>query len=597
MKRSNRIVVAAAVILAVVAACSVLKKENAEKDIRVFLTTFQGSLASTDEEILKYFESRQSKEAIISAVRILQNKEHEFIECIASFDNADITTEDKGLKVVIPVAFRTKDLDNGQDGASSIVMFVKQKDDSFVITKLEAEEFYKTFADIRNMIEWSVELKLEMREREPIYALAKVLQMKFDSVVWYTTYKTQRYFYAVNGNWIGYENRWQKRHGDPDCKMGLIDDEGNIIVPLEYDLVGTLGFHFDDEVEVKKDGKVGYFNIATKQVTIPTSYDMIIPYEKDHARAIVKQDTVYGWIDEAYQYQSGFPSAQAQKWVRSFAFFPKDLKLKADSVISFAEVPNADGAGSGIVMPPSYLVQTGIFNEVIVGISTTKVPLNGWTDYLVTDGTMLEKITDKIEAVLTTITERYLDGREEFYTYNRLAFVNDKFDTLAVSDVPTSGKISFKQIDSTLLELKFDASNFEGSDIAEYNFPEYAYFRLSTDLTVSKLESRRSFAFTQFVKIDSSYLSGEFTRYTEEAGEVQATFLSLKTLNYMRNQILADYGYRFTAEEDVAQFQYADWYKPQYDTVQECEEQMNEIDLHNLRFLDQVIAQMGTKRV
>ncbi len=320
--------------------------------------------------------------------------------------------------------------------------------------------------------------KLEMRKREPIYTLAKVLQANFDSVVWYTTYKEQRYFYAVNGNWIGYNNRWEKRQGNPDCKMGLIDDEGNIVIPVAYDLVGTLGFHFEDQVEVKKDGKVGYFSISEKQLTIPTEYDMIIPYGKDAVFAIVKKDTEYGWIDEAYQFKSGFPSAEAEKWVSSFAFLPKDLKLKGDSVISFAEVPNAEGAGSGIVMPPSYLVKTGIFNEVIVGISTTQVPLNGWTDYLVTDGTVLEKITDKIEAVLTTITERYLDGREEFYTYNRLAFVNDKFDTLAVSDVPTSGKISFKQIDSTLLELKFDASNFEGATSLNITFPSMHTFSL-----------------------------------------------------------------------------------------------------------------------
>ncbi len=63
----------------------------------------------------------------------------------------------------------------------------------------------------------------------------------------------------------------------------------------------------------------------------------------------------------------------------------------------------------------------------------------------------------------------------------------------------------------------------------------------------------------------------------------------------MRNEILADYGYRFTAEADVAQFQYADWYQPQYDTVQECEERMTAVDLQNLQFLDRMIMQIGNK--
>lgn len=599
MKLPNRVLVAAISFVAVVAGCSVLKKENSEKDVRVFLTTFQSSLGSSDEEILRYFETRQSREAVLSAVKVLQNKEHEFIECVASFDNAEIFIAEKSVKVVIPVSFQTKNLEYAQDGATTLEMTLRAKNDSFVITQLQAENFYKTFADIRNTIEWSVEQKLEMRKREPIYTLAKVLQAKFDSVVWYTTYKDRRYFYVVNGNWIGYTNRWEKRHGDPDCKMGLIDDEGNIIVPLEYDLVGTLGFHFDDQVEVKKNGKVGYFNLSTKQITIPADYDMIIPYGKGQSLAIVKNDSSYGWIDEAYQYKTGFPSTAAEKWVNSFAFLPRDLKLQADSTISFAEVPNADGAGSGIVMPPSYLVKTGIFNEVVVGISTTPVPINGWTDYLVTGATTLEKITNKVEAVFTTITERYLEGREEFYTYNRLAFVNEKFDTLTVTDIPTSGKINFTRIDSTLLEVKFDASYYPESDAgmaAEYNMPQYTYFRLKPDLTVSKLESVRTFPFTEFVKIDSAYLAGDFTMWTQE-GEVQTSFLSFATLNFMRNEILAANGYRFTGEAELDQFKYVNWYQPRFDTIQQCEEQMTETDLHNLHFLDRIITRMGDKPV
>jgi hypothetical protein len=47
-------------------------------------------LSSTDENILRYFETRQSKEAILTMVRILQNKEEEFIDCVAAFDDAVI---------------------------------------------------------------------------------------------------------------------------------------------------------------------------------------------------------------------------------------------------------------------------------------------------------------------------------------------------------------------------------------------------------------------------------------------------------------------------------------------------------------------------
>jgi hypothetical protein len=599
MKSRRLMLITSVALIVAAAACSVLKKENSEKDIRVFLSTFQSSLSAPDEQILRYFESKQSREAILAAIRILQNKEHEFITCTAAFDEATITVEDNGINVVVAASFKSKDLDHDYDGASSLTLTLKSKNGSFVITQLHAEEFYKAFADIRNGMEWNVERKLEMRKREPIYALAKVLQTSYDSIVWYTIYKGQRYFYAVkDGDWVGYTTRYEKRLGDPNCKMGLIDDEGKVVVPLEYDLVGTPGFSFPDIVEVKKDGRIGYYSLAAEELVIEPVYDMIIPYQQENVYVIVKKDGNYGWIDQGYVYTPGFPSPAAESWLKGFSFLPKNLVLQADSTIAFAEVPNADGAGNGIVMPPSYLVKTGLFSEVVTGISTTPMPINGWTEYVTTGGTLLQSISDKINAVMTTITERYLDGREEFYTYNRVSFVNQQQDTLAVSDIASSGSIIIKQIDSTLLELRFNADWSEGSEFEEFNIPICEYFRMGDDLSVIRLQSRRMFSFTEFVKIDSGYLTGNFNGWHEETGdEFQSNFLSLSTLNYMRNEILAQYGYRFADEIAQGRFKYADWYKPQYDKVEEFQDQMTEIDLYNMMFLDKVIALMQDKPV
>lgn len=598
MKLRHPIVLVSIFFSIVVAACSILKKEDSEKDIKVFLTTFQGSLASSDDEILRHFESRQTKEAILAAVRILQNKEHAFIECIAAFNDASITIEEYGVKVVVPITVKTKEIDNALEEKSALTLILRAKDENFVITELQGEEFYQTFAGIRNTIEWSVERLTELRKRQPIYELARVLQAKFDSVVWYTTYQDKKYFYAVNGKWVGYTNRFEKRHNEHDCKMGLIDDEGNVVIPVEYDLIGSIGFPFADLVEVKKDGKVGYFDIARGQLLQEPVYDMVIPYQKGSAFAITRQDTLYGWIDRSFHYNEGFPSPEAADWVLSYEFLPTNLRLKADSTIAFAEIPHIEWAGFGIVVPPSYLVKTGIFNEVITGISTTAIPISGWTDYVETGATMLEAVTDKIYAVMTSITERYIDGREEFYTYNRLTFVNEKRDTLAVSDLSNDGEVKFRQISSTLLEVKFDVNRYEGSDLAESNIPEYIYYFLGENLSVEKLPSRRTFAFTQFVKIDSTYLTGDFNTWNSETQlEDKTTFLSLATLNYMRNEILASYNYRFTDEAGQNQFRYADWYTPLYDTVEEIHGQMTEIDRYNLAFLDKVMALMTDKPV
>ncbi|MFD1000740.1 YARHG domain-containing protein [Ohtaekwangia kribbensis] len=580
-------------VLLFTAACSVLKKEDPEKEIVAFLTTFQNTLSQPDEAILDLFDAKQSKESILSVVKILQNKEHEFILCTALYNQPQISKEETGIKVVIPVNFAPQNIEEDFHEETSITFWLKPGKDSFVITKVEGEEFYKSFASIRGNLEWSVERIRELKKREQIYTRAAELQQRYDSVIWFATHEKKNYYYVVKGSWTNYF--YDDNPKSSDYTMGLVDEAGEVIIPVEYELIGTLAFEVPGMVEIKKEGKAGYFNLETRQLVIPAAYDMIIPYAQDNSFAIVKQDSIYGWIDRTYQYHEGFPSENSARWVKSFEFLPKNLKLQSDTR-TFCEIPNQQGAGYGIIMPPSYLVTTGVFREIVGGISTTPVPLNGWTDYVETKGTLLQAVTDKINAVITTITERYIDGREEFYTYNRLTLVDGKQDTLAVSSFYTSGEIVFRKLNDSLLELKCDQDSPEGSEFDEYNMPVYTYFSMSEDLSVNSYTSHRSFPQSQFVKLDSTYLSGNFKVWTEE-GERESKFLSLATITYMRDEILADYGFRFADATTQERFKYYNWYRPQYDKVEDFQEQLSDEDRHNLDFLNRMIEMLKSKPV
>jgi hypothetical protein len=248
-------------------------------------------------------------------------------------------------------------------------------------------------------------------------------------------------------------------------------------------------------------------------------------------------------------------------------------------------------------MPPSYLVNTGVFKEIVGGISTTPVPLNGWTEYVETKGTLLQTVTDKINAVITTITERYIDGREEFYTYNRLTLVDGKQDTLAVSSFYTSGDIVFRKLNDSVLELKCDQDSPEGSEFLEYNIPVYTYFSLGEDLSVNPYTSHRSFPQSQYAKLDSTYLSGKFNTWGDNGEQGESDFLSLTTITYMRDEILADYGFRFVDAETTERFKYYNWYRPQYDKVEDFQELLSEEDRHNLDFLNRIIDMLKGKPV
>jgi hypothetical protein len=464
-----------------------------------------------------------------------------------------------------------------------------------VITLLEGEEFYKKFAELRSNMQWDVEREEALKTRRPIYARAQEIQKGYDSVIWYTTYKDKNYFYVVNGKWVNYFKDYDSKEKNlaTDYKMGLVDEAGTVIIPAEYELVGTIGFVHPDVVEVRKDGKTGYYQVATKQLIIAPAYDMIVPYDVAGAYALVSTDSVRGWLDAQYQYHEGFPSTDAEDWFKKFGFLPKELTLQSGNQ-SLCEIANEENAGYGIVLPPSCYVRTGLFEEIVAGLTTTDMPFAGWKEYVSTNGTLFEKITDGIGALVTNITERYVEGREEFYTRNRLVFISPTNDTLAVSDVMGESVTRLRRIGEDLIEIESKRSDYgywdEDSYIKEYDIPIYTYFRLS-DGAIAEQQSARVCTFTEFVKLDSSYITGAFHYGNIESGESEATaMLSLTTLQFMHNEILAGYGYRFKDSVDIEKFSR---YPQNVESLEDLQDQFTEIDRHNLIFLDRVIASLA----
>src|SRR5688572_6770583 len=89
--------------------CSILKNEDPEKNVRNFLLAFQTDLTKSNEEILAKFRVKQSQEAVLSVIGILQNKDP-FVVCEASIADAQITFVNELVKIEIPSTFRLKDI-------------------------------------------------------------------------------------------------------------------------------------------------------------------------------------------------------------------------------------------------------------------------------------------------------------------------------------------------------------------------------------------------------------------------------------------------------------------------------------------------------
>jgi hypothetical protein len=579
--------------------CSVLKKEDTEQKVRVFIQKFEQSLAGDEKSILELFDTPQSKESVLSAITVLQNKDTKLIECSPTFASASVSFEDETIKVIIPVKFESKNSEFEYKEETSLLLWLKPRMDSYVVSKLGAESFYETFAKIKNEMKWEVQREHAFAEREVHYAAARTLESSFDSVVWFATYNKKPYYYVVTGHWTNYVRNYEPGV-NIGVAMGVVDGSGKVVIPQEYDLIGTLGFSFSGIVEVKKNNKVGYYDFENRQLLIPAQYDVIIPYGKQNVLCLVKNEQSYGYYNFFHEYKEGFPSEEIKKWVDDFMFIPEKLQLK-NGVQAMCEIPAKEHAGFGIVVPPSYLVRTGIFREVVGGITTTEFPLEGWTDYLETEGTVSQRVSESLLALVTTIRERYLEGRQEFYTHSKIVFVGPGHDTLKVGDIP-AGETTIRKLDS-LIEVKYvyrEDYYYEQMSWPDI-VPGYSYFAISEDLKIKPLKTLRSFSETQFVKLDSTYFTGKFfhSRY-DTLGEQdhwvqeEINFFTQPTIKFMRDEILASYGVKLE-NQDNANFEI--FHDVPAVTRAEAEQLFNDIDRHNIRFLEELLGEMVTVAV
>jgi hypothetical protein len=105
------------------------------------------------------------------------------------------------------------------------------------------------------------------------------------------------------------------------------------------------------------------------------------------------------------------------------------------------------------------------------------------------------------------------------------------------------------------------------------------------------LKTVRSYSQVAFVKLDSSYIKGSFKHYDREAEQlVPNDFLTQETIIDMRDEILAAYGFVFDDPVRTEYFKRFDWYKAEHISREEFAGEMTEIDQHNLRFLESLIA-------
>lgn len=618
--------------LSVLFQCGSVKPNEEEALVRNMLLDLNRDLKTLSSTAIlkKYFShTKRSKEALGKVVDILKNRDSLQVISKMDFNNITYTAYKEYTDVIVNGVLETAG-DEGKFTIKTVLHFDFQKiDNVIVITDFDGQDYYRDYLHVKNEKLWALERIEELKARQPYYDTAKQLQAKFDSVLWYWTHAGKTYYTVVQGEWDlatafdGYEK---------DYKMGVVNAKGDTLVPIEYTLVGTLGFPFADLMEIHSDGSIGYFSLKADSVVIAPEFSTIIPYDQDTVFALaITNLQVAGWINKEFKFTEGELTPAATKYIDEYLYLQQKVVLKKDNQI-LAEIPAKEHAGSGIIVPPDFYVASNLFPHVIQGIRTTKVPMNGWTDQI-ENNSIINRISEGIRAIVTVIGERYVGGRESFYGESSVQLLDERDTVLAAVKFATDGDIVFSHPDPFLLELKANSLDYlvyaPGN---ERGLPEYKYFQISAEGTLTELESRRLFTFTEFVKIDSSYIMGPFlmrrevteeevveeepVAETEESEEVtdesteesegeqeeeyyyeedysdeddlnqfdEVEFLTDESVRYMIDEIYAAYGYLNPYPSYSADLERR-FYIDKAMTAQQAEQKFSAIDIHNVAFL------------
>jgi hypothetical protein len=593
-------------LILILSSCKGDKKAQIANENLAFLNEFveqfkEGLSAEEDRKLLGMLKLERSQEALTELVKVLKNTHHS-IKC--EFDFGRTTFQKIGenqLQVWFPVSLVNTNYPNQEPEIFIVSAKVEKLDNSFVIREMDADLLYHKFTAFENRDFWKLELEAEYEKRKLVYELVERLQAGVDSVIWFTRYQDQLYFYIVEGEWDNPKS-FDNYHVDAEktvpkfgsYKMGLLDAEGKVVIPADYDLIGTLGFDMENLVEVKRNGKYGMYHLQSRLPVIPAVYDVLIPFTTtDDKKLILTQEGKQtGYFNSDFLRFEGLPPVpQIDEYLAGYKYLDKGLLIK-NGQQAMMEVPKREYLGNGYVVPPSYLTNLQVMDSIEFGFTTTELGFNAGNESREFLGLSWQKISDTFNGLIVLIKDRYMDGREEFYYRSRVAILDKENTVKANADFNGSDLVSIRFLkDFGYYEAKTNHySDLFDIDTDQMNLNHYSYFSLGQNGEIQYLETPRMFPETKFSRMDSSYVRGDFSLFLGDGKYVNTDFLSERTIQFMLDGILADNGYVFPDEDREMYF--TNFRKEGDKTTGKIEEAManfSEIDRHNYDFLSSLL--------
>jgi len=381
------------------------------------------------------------------------------------------------------------------------------------------------------------------------------------------------------------------KNSENNC--GITDEKGYTIIPFEFDYIVYPGETYNGIVEVCKNNKVGLYSFpGGKQIT-PLEFDEFYPVYDHRILAYYKKGNSYDYIkknksnpdaDFEKYLVSPFENGTVEKW--NF-HFPKQAYINQEEAIGLFLLPSfMKHFNYDIKQYGSEIDQTIEFDEIELSI-TNKIKDNNKSFYFV-------KTTSGDYGIRYTICSKNLS--QPFYRGSVNSYLEYSYNN---GQKTIKNGFEFKMLENNIYRIKNMDGQFVGKQYKNYpktTIYSYYYYQLVNG-RIKQIETKRFFAFTKYEKITSEFFKGFFIGepfFSEEDGP-SAIFhkhLSISDLDIMRNEIFADYGYKFNSQKWQSFFGQLNWYKPQFNDVND---KLNEIEKYNVKMILQEKGKMKNK--
>mgnify|MGYP000285683031 CR=1 FL=1 len=397
------------------------------------------------------------------------------------------------------------------------------------------------------------------------------------------------YFVVFNGNWAqAPENRF-KTHG----KWGIADSTGKPLLPLDYDKVYTPDATLIGCIEIEKNGKVGLFDYVNGEVLEP-QFEYMVPLSKtEKPNAVGCANGIWQSIEYDTKFElANYEGTPPELSGLSFSLDEIGQWAYTNALVKRSASYEPIWTATEVLVLPSYVNRLNLLPEFIDDYAGNE--RNGGTG----DGGLKLSSPRKSNGLLAFIGDVYkehLDARGYIEDFSALTVVNESTNTVNSIYVNNLNKEYYcreeviRWINDTLLEVQVTEN-----PSMRYEFEStFNYYAIHPNGQIQQLNSHRHYDFTKFIEMDDSHFRGCFgKRITEEEKNAYASewgdayfnlwrseHLSIQDLDVMRNEIFAEYGYRFKTPQWQEYFEQFDWYKPRFDNV---DDQLTELDKKNI---------------